>query len=466
MHIDHTLTPAALTPALDRFWRLSAAKIDAIASTHDPAGGSPVFTRAGRYTSRGWTEWTEGFQHGSAILQYDATGDTRFLDLGRTATVARMAPHLSHFGVHDHGFNNLSTYGNLLRLMHEGSIAGNDWERAYYTLALKLSGTVQARRWTTIADGGGFIHSFNGPHSLFIDTIRSCRSLLVAHALGHRMLGENDEPVSLLGRALRHAQTTARYSVFYGDGRDRYDEWGRVAHECVFNVTDGRYRCPNSQQGFSGFTTWTRGLAWAMLGFAELLEYLPGAGESELQPFGGRAALTAMFLRAARATCDWYIANTAADGIPYWDGGAPNLHRLGDYRARPAEPYNDFEPVDSSAAAIAAQALLRLGRLLGLGDADGKRYFQAGLSVLHTLLDAPYLATDPQHQGLILHSVYHHPNAWDHIPEGRRIPCGESSMWGDYHAREAALLVGRLAAGQSWCTFFGCVAQPATGGAA
>ena len=27
-----------------------------------------------------------------------------------------MAPHVSHVGVHDHGFNNVSTYGNLLRL--------------------------------------------------------------------------------------------------------------------------------------------------------------------------------------------------------------------------------------------------------------------------------------------------------------------------------------------------------------
>ena len=33
-----------------------------------------------------------------------------------------MAPHVTHVGVHDHGFNNVSTYGNLLRLMNEGCI--------------------------------------------------------------------------------------------------------------------------------------------------------------------------------------------------------------------------------------------------------------------------------------------------------------------------------------------------------
>ena len=37
---------------------------------------------------------------------------------------------------------------------------------------------------------------------------------------------------------------------------------------------------------------------------------------------------------------------------------------MGDYLDRPAEPFNEHEPVDSSAAAIAAQGLLRLGSYL------------------------------------------------------------------------------------------------------
>ena len=79
-----------------------------------------MFTVAGKYTTRGWTEWTQGFQYGSALLQFDATSEAEFLEIGRRNTVAKMAPHVSHVGVHDHGFNNVSTYGNLLRLMNEG----------------------------------------------------------------------------------------------------------------------------------------------------------------------------------------------------------------------------------------------------------------------------------------------------------------------------------------------------------
>jgi unsaturated chondroitin disaccharide hydrolase len=125
---------------------------------------------------------------------------------------------------------------------------------------------------------------------------------------------------------------------------------------------------------------------------------------------------------------------------------------MGDHLGRPADPYNAYEPVDSSAAAIAAQGLLRLGRYLG---EPGARYWQAGLTVCDTLFDEPYLSTDPAHQGLILHSIYHRPNGWDHVPAGHRVPHGESSMWGDYHAREVALYLQRVATGGPYYTFFG-----------
>jgi hypothetical protein len=163
-----------------------------------------------------------------------------------------------------------------------------------------------------------------------------------------------------------------------------------------------------------------------------------------------------LLLKAAQATCDFYLANTPPDGIPYWDTGAPNLHKLGDYLNQPANPFNKFEPVDSSAAAIAAQGLLRLGRFLQnkKETALGKRYFQAGLTVAKTLLSAPYLSEKENHQGLLLHSVYHRPRGWDYVPKSAAVPCGESSMWGDYHLRELALLLWRQAKGLPYLKFF------------
>ncbi len=458
LNINFNLNPSDLATKIEKLWQRSGEKILAIEKEYDIAQGSPVYTVKGQYTTRGWTEWTQGFQYGSAILQFDATNDEQFLAIGRKNTLERMAPHISHVGVHDHGFNNVSTYGNLLRLMKEERIPFDEYEKNFYELALKISGAVQASRWTEIKNGG-FIHSFNGPHSLFVDTIRSCRSLMVSHVLGHVFQGEGDVPINLLGRALSHMNATAKYSVFYGDGRDSYDVRGRTAHECIFNTKDGNYRCPNSQQGFSGFTTWTRGLSWAMLGFPEELELLETLKDAELDAVGGRADIEKLMLKAAQATCDFYIENTPTDGIPYWDTGAPNLHKLGDYLDRPADPYNSYEPVDSSAAAIGVQGLLRLGRYLQQrGDSEpGRLYWQAGLTVLNTLFDELYISEEKQHQGLILHSIYHQPNGWDYIPEGSDIANGESSMWGDYHAREVALYLQRIIDDDNYYTFYGCV---------
>ncbi len=456
IRIDDRLNPSDLMPRTERLWRLSGAKVERLQREYDHSAGSPVFTIKGKYTTRGWTEWTQGFEFGSAILHFDATGECDALELGRAKTVAMMAPHVTHIGVHDHGFNNVSTYGNLLRLMNEGKTEQDEWERNFYELALKCSGAVQARRWTPVRDGDGYIYSFNGPHSLFADTIRSLRAVAMAYRLGHVLMGENDQPISLLERFVQHARSTADYSVYYGKGRDAYDVRGRVAHESIFNVNDGNYRCPNSQQGFSPFTTWTRGLAWVMCGFAEELEWLETVADVDLDPFGGRAEVERFMLEAARASCDFYIANTPTDGVCYWDTGAAGLTAMGDYLDRPADPFNDYEPVDSSAAVIAAQGLLRLGHYLtDKGADDGRRYSQAGLTVLNALFDEPYLSADDSHQGLLLHSVYHRPNGWDYVPPGRKVPCGESSMWGDYHAREAALLVQRLASDEPYLTFFG-----------
>ena len=454
IQINQTLTPASLLPKIGRLWEASAPKIRSIEASYVPGKATPVFTAAGHYTARGWTEWTQGFQYGAAILQYDATGEREFLQLGRSRTVTSMAPHLTHVGVHDHGFNNVSTYGNLLRLWQENRLGEQqEWERHFLELALKLSGAVQAARWAS-ANDGGFIYSFNGPHSLFVDTIRSLRSLAVGHRLGHVLMGENDRRISLLTRLIQHAQATAKYSVYYGEGRDSYDLRGRTAHEAIFNRNDGQFRCPNSQQGYGPFSTWTRGLAWAMCGFAEQLEYLATLPDADLAEYSGRAAVEAWMRRAAEATCDFYIEQSPTDGVPYWDTGAPGLAKMGDYLGRASDPFNDHEPVDSSAAAIGAQGLLRLGAWLTKRGEDGSRYMQAGLTVLNTLFDEPYLSTDAGHQGLLLHSIYHRPNGWDYVPAGSKIPRGESSMWGDYHAREVALYVQRLAKDDPYLTFW------------
>lgn len=458
MKSNHTLTAHDLIPSIGRAVALASEKSLRLDRRWNPADGAPVITIAGQYTARSWTQWTQGFQFGSALLAFELGGPAELLAVARRHILAEMAPHVSHTGVHDHGFNNISTYGNLRRLILAGR--ADDRDLNLCELALKVSGAVQAARWTGLPRDSnhaeaGYIYSFNGRHSLFIDTMRTLRVCAMAHQLGHHLGGEQDASVNLLARLLAHADASARFNIYYGEGRDSYDTpalRGRTAHEAIFNPASGAFRCPSTQQGYSPFTTWTRGLAWAMLGFAEQLEFIRSLPPADFarDNIPSQSKAGAMLERAARATCDFYLAQaSAADGICYWDTGAPNLHRLGDWRSIPADPFNGFEPVDSSASAIAAQGLLRLGHALA-----EKTYTQAGLTLAHTLLAPPYLSDQPDHEGLLLHSIYHRPNGWDCTPPGRKIPCGESSMWGDYHLLELMLLLTRIA-GAGYYTFYG-----------
>jgi unsaturated chondroitin disaccharide hydrolase len=456
MKTDDELTVSDLTSSIARLFELATAKTARLARRWTADMGAPVVTAAGKYKGRNWTQWTQGFAYGNALLCYDITRAPEMLHIGRDNTLHHMAEHISHVGVHDHGFNNLSTYGQLRRLMLEGAIERNEWELHFCELAIKTSGAVQAARWTDLPDGLGYVYSFNGSHSLFIDTMRTVRICSASYALGHALLDEQDRSINLLARMLTHAKTSSKYNVFFGEGRDIYDTpelRGRTVHEAVFNPASGTFRCPSTQQGYTPFTTWTRGLAWAMLGYAEELEFVLSRDESDFEAAGAMTKMEAIALmtETAKAACDFYIHQaTAADGICYWDTGAPGLYKLGDWKSVVSNPFNAFEPIDASASAIAAQGLLRLGHSLG---EEGKDYFQAGLTVASTLLKEPYLSTDAEHEGILLHSIYHRPNGWDYVPAGSPIPYGESSMWGDYHMLELGLLLSRLAESKYY-TFF------------
>ena len=282
--------------------------------------------------------------------------------------------------------------------------------------------------------------------------MRTLRILGVAWQLGHKLMHENDRAADLLKRAVLHGLCTNQYILFHGDTTHTYDVPGRTAHEAVFNRNDGSFRNRATQQGYSPFSTWTRGLAWAILGYAEQLEFFATIDETAFESSVAlkKSDVIAAFESAAIETCDHYINDCATrDGLVYWDDGAPGLAKLGDWRARDAEPFNDHEPVDASASVIAAQGLLRLGRHL-----SQEKYTSAGLTIAKRLLSNDYISTNPDHQGLLLHSVYHRPNGWDHIPVGRKIPCGESSMWGDYHLLELGVYLQRIIDNGRYLQFF------------
>ena len=197
-------------------------------------------------------------------------------------------------------------------------------------------------------------------------------------------------------------------------------------------------------------------MAWVLLGYSEQLEYFDALSSAALKPFGGKAALVKMMEEAALATAEFYIENSFADGVPFWDTGAPGVASFGKITHASSAPYNDVEPLDSSAAAICGQGYLRLGNYYAnKGDrTKASRYRAAAFKIAQTLMEEPYMSTNVRHQGITLHAIYHRPNGWDYVPSRHKIPCGESAMWGDYHTMELVHLIKREAEGKAYPVFF------------
>ena len=263
----------------------------------------------------------------------------------------------------------------------------SEWELRFYELALKVSGAVQARRWTRLPDGG-FIHSFNGAHSLFVDTIRSLRALALGALLGHRADRGAGRQVNLLDALVQHARATAQYNVYSAAAATATTSAGASAHESLFNVANGTYRGPSTQQGYSPFTHLD---ARAGLGDARLRRAarVPRAAAGRgARGVGGRAAIDAWMLDAARATCDYYIDDAARRRRAVLGRRrarprrARRLGRAGRRSVQRSRAGRQLRRGDRRAGSAAARPLLD-----DAGDRRRRATCRPGLRVLDTLFD-------------------------------------------------------------------------------
>lgn len=328
-----------------------------------------------------WTDWTPGFFAGQMWILAKLLDSSEWRQRAEKYTV-KLAHRRFDRDVHDLGFVFLSSYGRWLEFLDEG-----DPERARIEEHIVTAATVQSYRWNGGGDHG-FIYSFNGPQSLFIDVMMNVRLLFWAVQRGA------SEQVQ--ERALEHTRTSARFLVRRQGRSDGYAIGamdGATSHEAIFNTDRGRgeFRCLSTQQGYSPFSCWSRGLAWAIYGFSEAYRY---SGEPE-------------FLETARRCAGYYLAHTPTHGVPYWDYGAPDV---------PDEPY------DSSAAAVIGCGLLLLAE--HVEESLASQYRSASFRLAETLTGEEFLACGkPNQEGILLQGVYHRPRGWG---------VNASVMWGEY----------------------------------
>ena len=383
MKIPEHIDEAALRLRFQDAFKFGVSQLDRMLAKWPANQHAPIHTRNGVWHRPEfiWTDWCPGFYAGMMWLAFETTAETKWRQAAEQYTRA-LEPRKFDRDVHDLGFIFMSTVDRWYRLLGD-----DDPAKTQLKDVLVTAGTVQSFRWKDTGEDH-YIYSFHGPQSLFIDIMMNIRLLFRAHQLG----GDED----LYRKAATHARTTEKYLVRKSGSRIM-DRDGSVIHEGIFNPVRGEFRNLSTQQGYSPFTCWARGLAWATYGFTDTFLFT-----------GDR-----FFLETAERCAGFYLENTPENGVPHWDYGAPNI---------------PDEPVDSSAAAVIAGAFWKLK------DIEGSRhgshtYRHAALQILTTLTSDEFLGThDPDYEGTLRHGVYHRPMNWG---------VDESVMWGDYFFMEA-----------------------------
>ena len=387
MRIPEHIDEADLRARIDRAFNFGVEQLEKMLAKWPANQPAPIHTRHGMWHRPHfiWTDWCPGFFAGMMWLAYERTGKTEWREAAERYTRALEHRKFDR-DVHDLGFIFMSTVDRWHRLVSE-----DDPLKQWLKDILVTAGTIQSFRWKDTGDDH-YIYSFHGPQSLFIDIMMNIRLLFRA-----RQLGAGEE---LFRRAVTHARTTEKYLV-RKRGEKIMDREGSVIHEGIFNPVRGEFRNLSTQQGYSPFTCWARGLAWAIYGFTDTFLFTA-------DPF---------FLETAERCAGFYFENTPDNGVPFWDYGAPNI---------------PDEPVDSSAAAIVACAFWKLKDIEST-TRGSQAYRNAALSILGTLTNDEFLgAHDTAYEGILRHGVYHRPMNWG---------VDESVMWGDYFFMEAMCAV-------------------------
>lgn len=334
----------------------------------------PMYTVKGKWLHQGekWTNWCEGFLPGMMWIFYEETGDSFWREQAERYS-RLIEPRKYDRAVHDLGF--LFFHGTYKR-WYEATVREGQPDPTIREVVFHAGRTLAMR----FKEKGAYLRSFVSDESLFVDIMMNVSIIL------YTALETGDE--KLMEIASRHCATSRRYLV-RGDGS--------TAHEAIFDLETGECLRQTTHQGYRGDSCWSRGLAWAIYGFATC----------------GRLMNFRPWLETSQSCAHFMRETLAGDPVPPWDFDAPEASRL---------------QKDSSAAAIAAAGLFELSEAVvtvGSDEARQRRFYRDfGLAILEGLCTPEYVASqDPGWEGILKHGVYH-------INKGLGVD--ESVMWGEF----------------------------------
>lgn len=261
--------------------------------------------------------WTAGHFPGSLWYLYEATGD-EFIRNRAISWTEIIAPASKMTDNHDIGFIMYCSFGNAKRILNTNRYDDLLLEAAD-TLTLRYSNKLGLiRSWGRVDDGKAFL--------VIPDNLMNLELLEEATKIGGN--------VRFANIARSHATVTMK-NHFRADGG--------TYHVLNYCQQDGRVQEIRRGQGASCFTAWSRGQSWAIYGYTMMF----------------RETKDPTYLAFAQKVADYAVFNPTmpADGVPFWDFGAPGEER------------------DTSAASIMASGLLELSTYAPIEKASAYRAF-------------------------------------------------------------------------------------------
>ncbi|KAK4034522.1 Six-hairpin glycosidase-like protein [Parachaetomium inaequale] len=383
----------------------------------DPAGGFPEYCPQtgddyGRYVLREPEFWTCGFFPGTLYTLLErAIRFPQFLEFHHESSAERPSPsqiraHLtelcsawsaplhamaSRTDTHDLGFIIMPALRQDWELTHNAQSLASI-VRAAHSLASRYVPSARAiRSWDLVRRRDMEIVGLDDNLLVIIDSM--CNLDLLYYAAAHGGDGRLAEVATAHARTvltthLRPEEGSPPPPLVVEKGRKggaRYaGQLFSTCHVANLDPRTGKLQRRATAQGYADDSTWARGQAWAVLGYAQTYMW---TGEREfLDAACGCAEYFLQRLDTAPACVDVVVdggdeeaaagTRTAGRYVPLWDFDAPIEDE--------ADPTRD-----SSAGVIAANGMLVLSQALaGAGQADlANRFRDAAVAIVRDTLD-------------------------------------------------------------------------------
>jgi unsaturated chondroitin disaccharide hydrolase len=337
----------------------------------------PHVSLNGKYELNDNDDWTDGFWSGLLWLCYEYSNDPTFKGTAQKTVksfqnrlyINRVLDH------HDIGF--LYSLSSKAQWMIEKNEAAR-------TLTLQAADKLLSR-WR---EKGNYLQAW-GPRNDEKEGGRIIIDCLLNLPILYWASEQTGDP-KYRGIAAAQAEKSRRY-LMRGDDSSY--------HTFIFNQETGEPIGGATHQGYTNGSTWSRGQAWGIYGFALSYFYTKNP----------------VYLESAKRAAKYFIEHLPDDYVSYWDFNAP---------------VDENTPRDSSASAIAACGLLEL--ISHLHDEDLERtYFEDAVQkMMQSLVENYSTINDQDAEGLLKHGSYHVLG---------NLGIDDYMIWGDYFYLEALM---------------------------